>query len=67
LHARLASEALLLALMRRVMPVETKLLLIASLLLASDMTIAGEEPVERCRVPPKVMPHDVADGSIGRA
>lgn len=49
------------------MPVETKLLLIASLLLASDMTIAGEEPVERCRVPPKVMPHDVADGSIGRA
>jgi outer membrane biosynthesis protein TonB len=37
------------------MRVETKLLLVVSLLLASGMTIAGEESVERCRVPPKAI------------
>lgn len=40
---------------RDVMRVETKLLLVVSLLLASSMTIAGEESVERCPVPPKVI------------
>lgn len=37
------------------MRVETKLLLIVSLLLAGGTTIAAEEAVERCRVSPKVI------------
>ena len=49
------SDALLLAAQRTVMPAESKLLLAVSLLLVSGMTIAGENSIERCRVPPKVI------------
>lgn len=38
-----------------VMPVEMKLLLIVALLVTSGITLAGEEAVESCRVPPKVI------------
>jgi TonB family protein len=62
LHARLTKcDAFCSRLMRSVMPVESKLLLVVYLLLLSDMTIAGEKSVERCRVPPKVIIENAAE------
>ena len=41
--------------MRGVMRVETKVLIVVWPLLACRMGVAGDESVERCRVPPKVI------------